>query len=257
MQQSPEEMSTVVQDLEKHLRSWFDSLEPCFKTCAPYRAMNLPPGIQPHHVIFTRFIYSGSLIEMHARFCRPWSGPGGGVSTNPRSTAQRQRSTDIVASAAREIIMATQGLSVSAASPVWLTFYFPLVGLINLFLHVIQHPTLPTAHSDISLMDVIVGHFGYMEYVSGSELGFKFPRKIVSYAREVVKRARRTSMTQNTEKQPPYLGDIVLPGFQEPCPDFPLPEFWTSDMSEFGLDDSQSYLAGFSDPRSWFIDTPR
>ncbi|EXJ76280.1 uncharacterized protein A1O5_00788 [Cladophialophora psammophila CBS 110553] len=224
MQQSPQEMLVVVQDLDQELQAWYDSLAPCFKSCPPHSAMNLPPSVQPHHIVFTRFIYSASLIAMHTLFCHPWTRPGCGSSTNPRIIAQRQRSTDIVASAAREIIMATQGLSVSAGSPVWLAFYFPLVGLINLFLHVIQHPTLSTANSDISLMDVIVGHFGYMEYATGSELVFKFPRKVVAYAREVVKRARRTSVTKNAEQQPPHPSNIALARPSEPCPDFPLPE---------------------------------
>ncbi|OQU99364.1 Fungal specific transcription factor domain-containing protein [Cladophialophora immunda] len=257
MQQSPEDTLTVVQDLHQELLAWYESLAPCFRSSPPYRAKSLPLGIQPQHVIFTRFIYSGSLIAMHAGFCQPWSRPGLASSSSPRVVAQRQRSTEIVASAARDIIMATQGLTVSAGSPVWLAFYFPLVGLINLFLHVIQHPTLPTANSDISLMDVVVGHFGYMEYASGSELVFKFPRKVVLYAREVVKRARRPSISQHSDQQPPNTADVMLPRFSEPCPDFPLPEFVTSDMSEIGFEDWQSSLADFADPRQWFQSIPR
>ncbi|OAG35273.1 hypothetical protein AYO21_10544 [Fonsecaea monophora] len=257
MQQSPEETLTVVQDLHQELLSWYESLAPCFRSSPPYRASNLPPGIQPQHIIFTRFIYSGSLIAIHAGFCQPWSRPGLALSSSPRVVAQRQRSTEIVASAARDIIMATQGLTVSAGSPVWLAFYFPLVGLINLFLHLIQHPTLPTANSDISLMDAIVGHFGYMEYASGSELVFKFPRKCVVYAREVVKRARRQSTSQHADQQPPNTADVMLPRFSDPCPDFPLPEFVTSDMSEIGFEDWQSSLADFADPRQWFQNIPR
>lgn len=74
-----------------------------------------------------------------------------------------------------------------------LAIYFPLVGLINLFLHVVQNPLLPTTNSDIALMDVVVGHFGYLEFASGSELGTQFPRKVVAYAREVIARAGPTS----------------------------------------------------------------
>lgn len=42
-------------------------------------------------------------------------------------------------------------------------------------------------------MDTIVGHYGYLEYISGSEFSTRFPRKLVSYAREFVKRAREPS----------------------------------------------------------------
>lgn len=38
-------------------------------------------------------------------------------------------------------------------------------------------------------MDVVVGHFGYLHFISSSELVFPFPREIASYARNLVKRA--------------------------------------------------------------------
>jgi hypothetical protein len=44
--------------------------------------------------------------------------------------------------------------------------------------------------SDLSLMDVVVGHFGYLEFASSSELVFPFAREITSYARDVVKKAK-------------------------------------------------------------------
>lgn len=102
--------------------------------------------------------------------------------------------------------------------------YFPLVGLINLFLHVIQHPDLPTANSDITLLDTIVGHFGYLEFASGSELGANVPRKIVSYAREIVQRQGRISTSVGLQEASaihnPFDNSDVFEGLL----DFSVPE---------------------------------
>ncbi|UPK97241.1 hypothetical protein LCI18_008176 [Fusarium solani-melongenae] len=106
--------------------------------------------------------------------------------------------------------MAIQGITITAAMPVWLVIYFPLVGLINLFLHVVQSPLLPTTKSDIALMDVVVGHFGYLEFASGSELGTQFPRKVVAYAREVVARAGLTSDSSHLVHRLPEQADLAI-----------------------------------------------
>lgn len=73
------------------------------------------------------------------------------------------------------------------------------MGLVNLFIYILKNPLVPTVASDLSLMDVVVGHFGYLEFASSSELVFPFAREITSYARELVKRARE-------------MPDKVLPG---------------------------------------------
>lgn len=117
--QTPEEMLKHLEDLDQCLRAWHDDIPASFRNGPPFKSMNLEPGVQLSHLIFTRFIYCGSLVAMHSIFCHPWSRPELATSKNPAVVAQRERSIEIVASAARDIIMATQGLSISASSPVW------------------------------------------------------------------------------------------------------------------------------------------
>jgi hypothetical protein len=94
-----------------------------------------------------------------------------------------------VAEASRQIILAVQGLEITSAMPLWLTFFFPLVGLINLFVYILKNPHAPSAASDLSLLDVVVGHFGYLQFISSSQHVFPFPREIAAYARHVVEAA--------------------------------------------------------------------
>ena len=74
-----------------------------------------------------------------------------------------------------------------------LAFYYPMVGLINLFVSVLKSPTLPSAQSDVALLDVAAGHFGQMEFVTSAELAFPFTREVAALARMTVKRAKERS----------------------------------------------------------------
>lgn len=104
-----------------------------------------------------------------------------------------------------------------------LTFFYPLVGLINLFIYVIQNPRLPTAQSDIALMDVIVGHFGFLGYITGAEVTSAFPRKVVSIARGVVDRASKSSASNQLpadgQYMPNYEGIQLLTNGLPPLPE--------------------------------------
>ena len=72
-----------------------------------------------------------------------------------------------------------------------LTFFFPLVGLMNLFVYVLKYPFASSVARDLFLMDVVVGHFGYLHFISASEFVFPFPREIASYAGRLVRNAAR------------------------------------------------------------------
>jgi len=117
--QGPEELLVVLEDLSKRLQMWHDDLPLSFRSGPPFKSSNGASPVKHSHVTFTRFIYCGSLIAMHSIFCHPWSRVQLTASQSPAIIAQRKRSAEVVASAAREIIIATQGLGISAASPVW------------------------------------------------------------------------------------------------------------------------------------------
>ncbi|KIW38530.1 uncharacterized protein PV06_09486 [Exophiala oligosperma] len=241
------ELLPVVRDLDKQLREWHDSLPTCFVAQPPYSSVSLPPGVHRYHLGFVTCLYNNTLISIHTVSCYPWHPPGCRNAHDSDILYQRQVSTDILASASREIIVATQSLNLTAACGICVTLYFPLVGLINLFLHVIQHPNLPTTNSDISLMDTIVGHFGYLEYASGSELGANVPRKIVSYAREIVKRGGRTSTSYGSQEVSTNLNRVNNCDTFEASLDYSLPEFLGPDMNELGFEEWSVFFSELVD----------
>jgi hypothetical protein len=66
---------------------------------------------------------------------------------------------------------------------------YPLTALINLFIYVLQHPSLPSTESDISLMHQVTGHFSFLEYAT-TNLSFPFTREIANLARLAVMKAK-------------------------------------------------------------------
>jgi hypothetical protein len=47
-------------------------------------------------------------------------------------------------------------------------------------------------------MDTVVGHYGYLEYISGAEFSTRFPHKIVSFARQIIMASRVGSPEPST-----------------------------------------------------------
>lgn len=71
-------------------------------------------------------------------------------------------------------------------------------------------------------MEVIVGHFGFLSYISDAKFTTAFPQEIVSFARKVVEKARNACVILQTQEG----GQGVLDSNSEAmkgCTNFPLP----------------------------------
>lgn len=115
LRQPPADLLAVVKDLDAQLRAWHDSLPPVYQCNPPYVPTRLPPGTHQNAIIFASCVYNSDLILMHRLFTYPWNG----VSQDSLMDAQRPVSTAIVADAARNILMAIQGITITVAMPVW------------------------------------------------------------------------------------------------------------------------------------------
>lgn len=116
---SLKELLPIVRDLDSQLRGWYDSLPEYFKGHPPYHSTSPPPGVQYYHLGFMTSLYNNSLISLHMAFCYPWQPLGSGSMRDSDVIYQRQASRDIVASASREIIAATQCLHLSPSCGNW------------------------------------------------------------------------------------------------------------------------------------------
>ena len=98
-----------------------------------------------------------------------------------------------------------------------IVFYYPMLAIISLFIHVLKYPTLPWAHSDLAFLDIGVGHFGQVQYLTSSLVSFSFPREAAGIADKVVKRARLRlensgeEFSENTQAHlPTCMSDLLV-----------------------------------------------
>lgn len=139
------------------------------------------------HLVYIRFAFYGSMMAAHIPFFYPWIAArfrAGGP--NPELDEQIEQSSAAVATAARQIILTLRSLTVNVAVPAWLAFYYPMYAHINLFLHILEAPHLPSTTSDLALLDVSAGHFGYMAFAT-SELSFPFAKESALLAYKMVR----------------------------------------------------------------------
>jgi hypothetical protein len=119
MRDSPEKLLRNLREIEKRLIAWHKSLDITFQARMSQKTISLPHGAQPFHVLFMQFSYSASMIAIHGVFCYPWDRFDIQNSRTPEILTQIEESTEIVAEAARQIILGVQKLEVTSALPVW------------------------------------------------------------------------------------------------------------------------------------------
>jgi hypothetical protein len=98
-------------------------------------------------------------------------------------------------------------------------FYYPMVGLINLFIYVLRFPTIPSVQLDVALLDVAAGHFAHLEFITSSELTFSFTREVAALARHTVKKAKEriVDMAVHNIRGQDGQVDVALNPFHEVC----------------------------------------
>lgn len=210
-------MQTVF-EMDQLLEEWAKTLPPHLHPQSTIKPTKLPTRVHLHHVMYLKYSYYGSILAIHTIFTYPWTSAIIRTDQSPAFRDQVALSTKAVVEASRSIILTTKYIDVDASSPVWLVtpplqalwkgfhrltptrrlaFYYPFVGLINLFIYILRYPEAPTANSDIALMDIVAGHFGQVEFLTASIFSFPFIREITNLASTMVKR------TKNRNVEPP------------------------------------------------------
>ena len=62
--------------------------------------------------------------------------------------------------------------------------------MINLFVFILKHPTRPSVSSDLGLLQLAAGYFGYLDYATSAMKSFSFIKDIVQIARFATDRVR-------------------------------------------------------------------
>lgn len=152
-----------------------------------------PPHSAVHlaHILYLHFSIYGSLMAIHAHFFYPWmtsrfSSDGYNAAVDEQITS----SSSTVAEAARKIILGLRLVNSNLTTPSWLAYHYPICAVVNLCIYILKYPELTTATADLGLLDVCAGHFGYMEFLTASQVSIALAREAANVASNVVKRTK-------------------------------------------------------------------
>lgn len=62
--------------------------------------------------------------------------------------------------------------------------------MINLFVYILKHPGRPSVSSDLGLLQMAAGYFGYLDYATSAIRSLSFVKDIAQLARLVTERVR-------------------------------------------------------------------
>ena len=101
-------------------------------------------------------------------------------------------------------------LAALLTSPTRLTFFYPLMSMVNLFTYVLSFPSLPSVPADIGLLDMVAGYFGYLSFSTSAQVSVPFAKEVTQWARAAVDRAREGQIQTQQQHQAPFQGSANL-----------------------------------------------
>ncbi|KAJ5624438.1 hypothetical protein N7510_000747 [Penicillium lagena] len=190
--QAPEALFNHLDNLDCKLEDWHKSL--------PKRLLPSEANDSSHRrgsdiketakIIRLHNEYYGSIIALHANFHYPWICS---LLLNHNELTFRDRifhSSTRTAEASRKILASLKDTTPDSNSSSPVVFYYPMLAIINLFIYVLKYPTLPFAQSELAFLDIGVGHFGLVHYLTSAHVSFSFPREAAGIADKAVKDAK-------------------------------------------------------------------
>ncbi|KAH7258813.1 fungal-specific transcription factor domain-containing protein [Fusarium solani] len=183
---SSTQLLSILDQLLQDLESWRRMIPAEIQPGKPFRRKHDTRGLSRMQLVVLHSSYYYVLCAVCRRFTP--------LFTHDEDNAQhlippKTHTTHI--EAARSMVLLTKHLDVESFTPGWLVFYYPLTALTTIFLHVVSNPFDESTQSDIALMEVIVGFFGRLEYVTSGEAAFTKMTEFIRQARSVTDNAAR------------------------------------------------------------------
>ncbi|CAN9432028.1 unnamed protein product [Alternaria alternata] len=240
------EKAHLVKEVNKTLRSWYTNLSPDLKIAIPVDTKKIPRGLCAEHLIYLHLFYYGNLTAIHSIFGHPWNLNDAQFSIQDDTVVmdQIEASSDALAEASRSIILITRSISVDAVAPVWLVFYYPLLGMISMFVSILKSPAGAATEKNMAVIEMAAGYFAYLDYSTDAVFSFDLVKNLAQWARQAVSQVRDRVPTPqatqfSTERD-------VLPPMDNFSVDLsPDAAYLVGSLLEAGSDTTYAILAGF------------
>ncbi|KAL6243921.1 hypothetical protein RBB50_009355 [Rhinocladiella similis] len=177
----------TIQDIHEQLEKLLESIPPCL------REKSYSSTARRNHSIYLHFAIWGSFMATHILFFYPWIAARymHGPDPDPMIQEQMKRSSEVIANAARQIILLVRSTTTDANTPAWLAFYYPIYAHANLLVYILMDPSRDTTAADLALLDMCAGHFAFIELITDSEISFHFARDSVALCSKTVRAAAK------------------------------------------------------------------
>jgi hypothetical protein len=192
---------------------WRESIPVSFRPGTSFRKSIISDGVSLTQALVINLGYNYGLCAIYRRLTAHYFQGDSSLSASSLSNVASTTSSMCV-EAARSMILLTKYVDVESYTPAWyvsqlnqffitmpsnncffandisrLIFYYPLTAFIALFTHVISNPVAESASNDIALLEVVVGLFGRLEFITSGIAAFTEAREFVRLARTVVAKA--------------------------------------------------------------------
>ncbi|KAH7159409.1 fungal-specific transcription factor domain-containing protein [Dactylonectria estremocensis] len=175
------QLSGTLERLMQDLEAWKQAIPP-----------DIQPGIPFGRIADSKGLTRFQLVALHSSYyyiicamCRRFTPMFTKEIPTPNTT---QKTMNLNLEAARAMVLLTKHLDVESFTPGWLGFYYPFTALTTLFAHVVTSPNDTSTRNDIALMEVVVGFFGRLEYITSGEAAFTKTTEFVRLARRIADR---------------------------------------------------------------------
>ncbi|EXA32090.1 hypothetical protein FOVG_16667 [Fusarium oxysporum f. sp. pisi HDV247] len=194
------ELQRTAINIVNRLDAWRKSLPPNMQPGKPFGKIRGLTSSSQMQLLVMHSTYYYLLCAIYRRFSPMFTHDG------KDSRHLISHSTEIThMGAAKSIILLTKFFDIESQTPGWLLFYYPFTALTTLFLHVVENPSDPSVRDDIALMEIVVGFFGRLEYITSGEAAFTKTTEFVSQARTIVTRASiNAAPQQRPDSNPEY-----------------------------------------------------
>lgn len=116
---NPGELIAITSELDRLLQQYRDSLPPYLQPSMRFKPTALASTHRNAHVLYLHYAYYGSLMAIHTTFAYPWVSIMFGGDWSLTFREQVASSINVVAHAARSIIMSLRYIEIDAGAPAW------------------------------------------------------------------------------------------------------------------------------------------
>ncbi|KIW86779.1 uncharacterized protein Z519_12565 [Cladophialophora bantiana CBS 173.52] len=192
LKQPTEQLLKTIRSLKKDLAELRCSVQQKICLDDPIDVSRLPGGLTLRQAQSLQSHYFCLVLDINTPLTYPWLGVSAYVADNMAAAAQVEASFNEVAQVSRSGILASRQINIDGGCSALIARYAPLYSFINLFIHILRDTTQSTVQSDLVLLDIALGYFSNLEFVTGLQLPRLFVRELCHFARLAVEHKEET-----------------------------------------------------------------